>query len=158
MILKKTILDLCKIPQPLGTESYIVDGIRLELSVPFSQVIVRKLNVAKEQVLKKYQLYMEEDEGENNQVSQDTQMEHYTEIVKQTVPDILDLPVWYLNLYSDDFLDVTLAPFSGNMKREEYQLVIVHCCRLLAEVICSRKILSIFVSNFICSCGILGNK
>ena len=129
MILKKTILDLSKIPQPLGTESYIVDGIRLELSVPFSQVIVRKVNVAKEQVLKEYQLYMEEDEGENNQVSQDTQIEHYTEIVKQTVPDILDLPVWYLNLYSDDFLDVTLASFSGNMKRQR-RISIGNCALL----------------------------
>ena len=130
LISDETILDLCKIPAPLGTDSYFVDGIRLELSLPFSQVIIRKVNVAKEQVLKECQLYMEENEGEHNQVSHDKQMEHYTEIVKRIAPDILKLPVWYLNSYSDDFLDVTLASFSGKMKRQ--RRISIGKCALLS--------------------------
>ena len=117
LISKETILDLRKIPAPLGTEFYIVDGICLDLLVPFSQVIIQKVNVAKEPVLKECQLYRQENE-ENNRSSQEEQMDHYTRIVKRTVPDICDLPVWCLNFYLQDFLNFTLASFSCNMNRQ----------------------------------------
>ncbi|XP_028413388.1 uncharacterized protein LOC114536260 [Dendronephthya gigantea] len=118
LISRDTIFDIFKIPDPLGTESYIIDGVRLELSVPFSQVIVRKVNAAKEQVLETYDLYTDEDE-EHNLESQDKQMKHYIDIVTNIAPDILDLPGWCLNSYSEDFIDITLASFSDNMKRRE---------------------------------------
>ena len=127
LILKDTILDLSTIPAPLGTESYIIDSVRLQLSVPFSQVIIRKVNVAKEQVLGEYQTYMEESE---DHTSQEKQMERYKEIVQSIAPDILNLPVQYLTYYSDDFLDVSLASFSDKMTRK--QRISIGKCALLS--------------------------
>ena len=129
LMMKDTILDLSTIPAPLGTESYIIDGVRLQLSVPFSQVIIRKVNVAKEQVLREHELYMVESE-EHDQASKGKQMERYKEIVQSIAPDILHLPVRYLNWYSDDFLDVTLASFSEKMTRR--QRISIGKCALLS--------------------------
>ena len=123
LISRDTILDLSTIPPPLGTESYIVDSCRLNLSVPFSQVIVRQVNAAKEQVLKENQLYMDE-------IKEGNQIDHYTEIVQNIAPNVRDLPSWYYNLYSDDFLDITLALFSGNMERR--RRISIGKCALLS--------------------------
>ena len=129
LIVKDTILDLSTIPAPLGTESYIIDGVRLQLSVPFSQVIIRKVNVAKEQVLREQKSYRVESE-EHDQASKGKQMERYKKIVQSIAPDILHLPERYLNQYSDDFLDVTLASFSEKMTRQ--QRISIGKCGLLS--------------------------
>ena len=91
LIVKDTILDLSTIPAPLGTESYIIDGVRLQLSVPFSQVIIRKVNVAKEQVLREQKSYRVESE-EHDQASKGKQMERYKKLSKVSLQIFYTFP------------------------------------------------------------------
>ena len=111
-----SIFDISKIPECLGNEAYPVGGVRLNLRVPFSQVIFDSVNAAKNLVMKEYEKAMEDelsckDIGELTTSAQLEQLQRYSKILGNCVPCLRHLPPSCLSSYMADVLEIISADF-----------------------------------------------
>ncbi|XP_028395861.1 uncharacterized protein LOC114519890 [Dendronephthya gigantea] len=118
------IFQASDIPEPLGAESYVLNSISLDLKLPFSQVLVRKVDNVKELFLEdKAQLEENEDNyDKNNQLKQTVQQQQqkkYSKMITNLVPQILVFTLDCCKLYMDDIFDMMTADFSPIFNRSE---------------------------------------
>jgi hypothetical protein len=59
LLLNNSIFDITRIPECLGADGYSVGGVRLDLRVPFSQVVYRSVNAGRSLVMKEFTQAME---------------------------------------------------------------------------------------------------
>ena len=51
LITQEAFFNMSEIPDPLGAQSYTLDSASLDLHLPFSQVVIRRVDVMKDLVL-----------------------------------------------------------------------------------------------------------
>ena len=120
----EAILNISEIPECPGAEAYSVGGVRLDLRVPFSQVIVRLVDSTKNLVLKEYSQALEnetnlDDKGELTMAAQSKQIQEYCEMLKNLVPCLLRLPQSYMSSYMADMMEIISADFHQKLNKEQ---------------------------------------
>ena len=123
-IMNKAIFKISDIPEPRGAESYILDRTSLDLRLPFSQVIMRKVDSVKE-------VFLEDDatlaENENNlddnyqlkPIVRQQQLERFSKMIINLVPELLYVTYECYELYMKDLFDMTTADFSPMLNRPQ---------------------------------------
>ena len=117
LLLNSSIFNINEIPECLGTDSYSITGARLDLRVPFSQVIFNGTHAAGSLVMEEYIQAMENEENfEENGALKDIvrleQLQRYAEIFRNLAPSIHKLPESCLNSYMADIFEITSADFN----------------------------------------------
>ena len=121
-ILNKAFFKISEIPEPRGTESYVVESTSLDLSLPFSQVIIRKVDGVKELFLEEYATLVENEDNldENGQLTQNIRIEQlkkFSEMISNLVPELHCFTFICHNSYMKDLFDITTA--SSKLERPQ---------------------------------------
>ena len=137
-ILNETIFQISEIPEPRGAQSYILEGISLDLCLPFSQAIVRKVDsVVKEVYLDEYAILVENEDNldDNAQLSQNIrkqQLDRLSKIIIDLVPEFACFTPECCDLYMRDIFDIITADFSPMLSRP--QRVSIVQAKFISEV------------------------
>ena len=123
LLLNSSIFDITQIPECLGADGYSVGGVRLDLRVPFSQVVFRSVNAGRSLVMKEYTQAMDketnfDEEGELTKTAQLEQLQRYSEILRNLVPCIHNLPERCLSSYMADVLEIISADFKSKISSQ----------------------------------------
>ena len=122
-IMNETIFQISEIPEPRGAQSYVLEGTSLDLCLPFSQVIVRKVDkVVKEVYLDEYATFVENEDNldDNGQLSQNIrkqQLDRFSKILIDLVPELAYFTPKCCDLYMRDIFDIITADFSPMLSR-----------------------------------------
>lgn len=124
LILKEPIIKITEIPKPLGTESYVLDSPTLDLHLPFSQVVIRRVDGVKDLFLEDYAQVRENESNfdKTGQLMPNVQQQlinRYSEIIPNFVPEIYEFSANCRDSYMDDLFDVVSADFSATIVRKE---------------------------------------
>ena len=124
LLLKDAIFKLSEIPKPLGAETYILDSLCLDLRLPFSQVVMRRVDGVKDFFLEDYAQAKEDDSNLNNsgeltEDAQKQQVKRFSEIILKTVPEIKEFPISCCDSYMSDLFDIMSADFSTRIERHQ---------------------------------------
>ena len=119
-LLNSSIFNITEIPDCLGADTYSVGGVRLDLRVPFSQVVFRSVNAGRSLVMKEYTQVMEketnfDEQGGLTTTAQFEQLQRYSEILRDLVPCIHNLPERCLSSYMADVLEIISADFKSRI-------------------------------------------
>ena len=122
LLLKGEIFDISDIPKPLGAEFYILDSLCLDLQLPFSDVIIRRVDGVKDLFLEDYAQVRENESnldkiGQLTPNAQQQLIKRYSEVILNSVPEISQFPPACCDSYMDDLFDVTSADFSIKISR-----------------------------------------
>ncbi len=112
------------IPEPLGVESYVLTDTSLDLCLPFSQVVIRKVDCIKKLFLKDYATLIgnQENLDENGQLKQivrQEQLERYATRISNMVPELRSYTSDCYDLYMKDIFDMMTADFSLTLNRSQ---------------------------------------
>ena len=121
-----TIFNINEIPECVGADGYSIGGVRLDLRVPFSQVIFHRVDAARNLIIKEYAQAMENETNLDDDVlSDDAQLEQlrqYSEILKDQVPCLYELPESFLSSYMADILEIASADFESKINNRQRML------------------------------------
>jgi hypothetical protein len=136
-ITNNAIFKISDIPEPLGAESYTLDSTSLDLCLPFSQVVIRKIDAVKELFLEDYATLVENEDnlngnGQLKQTVQQQQLERFSKMIINLVPELYCFINCY-DLYMKDIFDSITADFSPKLSRS--QRVSTAQATLISEVI-----------------------
>ena len=124
-IMNETIFQISEIPEPRGAQSYVLEGTSLDLCLPFSQVIVRKVDsVVKEVYLDEYATLLgnEDNLDDSGQLSQNIrkqQLDRLSKIIIDLVPEFACFTTECCDLYMRDIFDIITADFSPMLSRPQ---------------------------------------
>lgn len=123
------IFRITEIPEPLGAESYVLESTSLDLILPFSQVVIKKVNNVKEVFMEDYaQLEENEDNyDENGQLKQlvrQDQLERFSKMIMNLVTDLHYFTPACHELYMKDLFDIITADFSQAVCRSQRVLIL----------------------------------
>ena len=123
-IMNNAIFKISDIPEPHGAESYVLDRTSLDLRLPFGQVIMKKVDGIKEVFLEDDETLAEnEDNLDDNYKLKPTvrqqQLERFSKIIINLVPELLCLCFDCYDLYMKDLFDMTTADFSPMLSRAQ---------------------------------------
>ena len=124
LIMNISILEISDIPEPLGAESYVLESTSLDLCLPFSQVVIRKVDGVKEMFLEDDATLAEnednfDDNGQLKQTIRQRQLERLSEKIINLVPELLSVTSDCCDLYMKDAFDMTTADFSPMLSRPQ---------------------------------------
>ena len=124
LLSKDAIFKSSEIPKPLGAETYILDSLCLDLRLPFSQVVMRKVDGVKDFFLEDYAQAKEYDgnldnSGELTEDAQKQQVKRFSDIILKTVPEIKEFPISCCDSYMSDLFDIMSADFSTRIERHQ---------------------------------------
>ena len=134
LLLNSSILNINQIPECPGADGYSIGGARLNLSVPFSQVIFNGTHAAGSLVMEEYIQTMENEENfeENGALKKYVRLEQlhrYAEILRNMAPSIHKLPENCLSSYMADIFEITSADFN---KIKDLQHILFCSCAFLS--------------------------
>ena len=112
------------IPEPLGAESYILESAGLDLCLPFSQVVVRKVDGVKELFMEDYAQLVGNDDNldDNGQLKntvQKQQQERFSSMIEDVVPEFQYFTFDCHVLYMNDLFDIMTADFNSSISRSQ---------------------------------------
>ena len=124
LITQEAFFNMSEIPDPLGAESYILDSASLDLHLPFSQVVIRRVDAMKNLVLEDYTQVKENKTNldKNSRLKPNVQLQQiqrYSKIIANGVPEIREFPVFCCNSYMADLFDMISADFRETMSRHQ---------------------------------------
>ncbi len=123
-IMNNDIFKISDIPEPLGAESYNLDSTSLDLCLPFSQVVFRKVDAVKGLFLEDYATIVEDENNldENGQLKktvQQQQLERFSKMIINLVPELHCFTSDCYDLYMKDIFDMATADFSPMLSRSQ---------------------------------------
>ena len=123
-IMNSVIFKISDIPEPLGADSYVLDSTSLDLCLPFSQVILKKVDSIKNVFLKEDATLIENENNldDNYQLKQTVrqqQLERFSKMIISLVPELLSVPSDCCDLYMKDIFDIKTASFSRMLSRPQ---------------------------------------
>ncbi len=121
-IVNNSIFKMSDIPEPLGTESYSLGSNSLDLCLPFSQVVIRKVDDVKELFLEDYTALTENEDNldNNNQLTrtvQQQQLQRFSKMIINLVPELHYFTSDCHELYIKDIFDMMTADFISTLSR-----------------------------------------
>ena len=124
LIMNNGIFKISDIPEPLGAKSYVLESTTLDLCLPFSQVVIRKVDSVKEMFLEDDATLAEnednfDDNGQLKQTVRQRQLERLSEKIINLVPELLCVNSDCCDLYMKDAFDMTTADFSLMLSRPQ---------------------------------------
>ena len=112
------------IPEPLGVESYVLTDTCLDLCLPFSQAVIRKVDGIKKLFLKDYATLIgnQQNLDENGQLKQTVrqeELERYATRISNMVPELRFYTSDCYDLYMKDIFDMMTADFNPTLNRSQ---------------------------------------
>ena len=130
-IMDSDIFKIADIPKPLGANTYLLNRTSFDLCLPFIQVVFRKIDSLKELFLEDYESLVKndnnlDDKRELKQTVRQQQLERFSKMIVNKVPELLCLPADYCNSYMEDlFRTVTsTAEFSHTLSRHQRACIV----------------------------------
>ncbi|XP_028413785.1 uncharacterized protein LOC114536632 [Dendronephthya gigantea] len=122
--IKNAILGISNLSEPRGAESYVLDTKRLDLSLPFIQVILRKIDSIKELFFKDCATVAENEENldENDEltpIARQQQLERISKTIINLIPELTSISSNCHDLYLKDVLDIVTADFNETLSRSQ---------------------------------------
>jgi ABC-type multidrug transport system fused ATPase/permease subunit len=123
-ILDEAVFKISEIPEPRGAESYVLESTSLDLCLPYSQVVIRKVDRVKELFLEEYATLVENEDNldGNGQLMQNIQIEQvkkFSEIISNLAPELHCFTFICYDSYMKDLFDMTTADFSSKLSRSD---------------------------------------
>ena len=123
----ETIFKISEIPEPRGAESYALESTSLDLSLPFSQVVIRKVDIVKQLFLEEYATLVEceDDLDKNGQFKENIQKEQlrrFSKMISNLVPELGCFTFICYDSYMKDLFDITTADFSSLSRQERISI------------------------------------
>ena len=123
-LIDTSIFNIVEIPECLGADVYSVGGVRLDLKVPFSQVVFRGVEAARIPIMKEYTQAMENEMNfdDDGLLEETTRIEHlrrYSQILRNLVPCVLKIPENCLSSYMADVLEIASGDFNSKISSEQ---------------------------------------
>ena len=117
LILNSAIFKIADIPEPLGAESYLLNSTSLDLCLPFSQVVYRKIDRVKELFLEDYASLIEnndnfDDKGKLSHTVRQQQLEKFCKVIINLLPELHCYSSDCHDLYMKDVFDIATGDFS----------------------------------------------
>ena len=124
LLLDTSIFKIVEIPECLGADVYSVGGVRLDLKVPFSQVVFRGVEAARIPIMKEYTQAIEnemnfDDDGLLDKTTRIEQLRRYSEILRNLVPCVVKIPENCLSSYMADVLEIASGDFNSKINSEQ---------------------------------------
>ncbi|XP_028396106.1 uncharacterized protein LOC114520096 [Dendronephthya gigantea] len=119
LLVETKIFKMSDIPELLGAESCVVESTSLDLSLPFSQLVSRKVDDVKELFLEDYAKLLENDDDDKKAKKRvrEQQVKRFTVMITNLVPELSAYTFDCYDLYMKDILDMTTANFSQTLSR-----------------------------------------
>ena len=116
-ITSEAVFKISEIPEPRGAESYVLESTSLDLRLPFSQVVVRKVDGVKELFLEEHATLVgnEDNLDERGHLLQNVrvdQLKRFSEMIPNVVPEILNFTHICHKSYMEDLFDMMTADFN----------------------------------------------
>ena len=117
LIMNSAILNIADIPEPLGAESYTLNSTSLDLCLPLSQLVYRKIDrVVKELFLEDYASLLQDednldDDGKLSRIVRQKQLTKFSKMIINLVPEFHCYPSDCYDLYMKDVFDIATADF-----------------------------------------------
>jgi MoxR-like ATPase len=123
-IMNNNIFKISDIPDPRGTESYVLDSTSLDLCLPFSQVVIRKVDGVKELFLEDLATLVGhednlDDNGELKQTVWQQQLERFSKTIKNLVPELLCFTSDCCDSYMKDVFNMITTDFNPMLSRPQ---------------------------------------
>ena len=129
-IMDNGIFKIADIPKPLGANTYLLNRTSFDLCLPFIQVVFRKIDSLKELFLEDYESLVKndnnlDDKSELKQTVRQQQLERFSKMIVNKVPELHCLPADCCNSYMEDlFRTVTsTAEFSHTLSHQRACIV-----------------------------------
>ena len=124
LIMNSAIFRIEDIPKLLGAESFPLNSASLNLCLPFSQVVYKKIDRVKKLFLEDYVSLSEnednfDDNGKLSHIVQQQQLERFSNMIINFVPELHSYTLDYYDLYMKDVLDIATADFSAILDRSQ---------------------------------------
>ena len=137
LIMDSAIFKIEDIPEPLGAESCLLNSASLDLCLPFSQMLCKKIDRVKELFLEHYASLNQnennfDDNGKLSHSVQQQQLEKFSKIIIKLIPKLHSYTLDYYDLYMKDVLDIVTADFSSILDRS--QRVFIAKAAFISEV------------------------
>ena len=134
LLLKSSIFNINDIPKCLGHGGYSISGARLNLRVPFSQVIYHNVDAARSLIMTEYTQAtgneMNYEDGVLKENAKLEQLHRYSEILRNVVPCLCKFPGSFLSSYMADVLEITSADFKNKISNR--QRILFSSCAFLS--------------------------
>jgi hypothetical protein len=123
-IMNNTIFKISDIPDPLGAESYILDSTSLDLCLPFSQVVIRKVDGVKELFLEDLATLVGnednlDDNGQLKQTVRQQQLKRFSKMIINLVPELLCFTYDCCDSYMKDIFNMITTEFNPMLSRPQ---------------------------------------
>ena len=137
LIMDSAIFKIEDIPEPLGAESCLLNSASLDLCLPFSQMLYKKIDRVKELFLEHYASLSQnennfDDNGKLSHSVHQQQLEKFSKIIIKLIPKHHSYTLDYYDLYMKDVLDIVTADFSSILDRS--QRVFIAKAAFISEV------------------------
>ena len=124
LIMNSAIFRVEDIPKLLGAESFPLNSASLNLCLPFSQVVYKKIDRVKKLFLEDYVSLNEnednfDDNGKLSYTVRQKQLERFSNMIINFVPELHSYTLDYYDLYLKDVLDIATADFSATLHRSQ---------------------------------------
>ena len=124
LIMDSAIFKIKDIPEPLGAESCLLNSASLDLCLPFSQMLYKKIDLIKELFLEHYTSLNEnennfDDNGKLSHSVQEQQLEKFSKIIIKLIPKLHCYTLDCYDLYMKDVFDIVTADFSVMLDRSQ---------------------------------------
>ena len=124
LIMNSAIFRVEDIPKLLGAESFPLNSASLNLCLPFSQVVYKKIDRVKKLFLEDYVSLNEnednfDDNGKLSYTVRQKQLERFSNMIINFVPELHSYTLDYYDLYMKDVLDIATADFSATLHRSQ---------------------------------------
>ena len=124
LIMDNAIFKIEDIPEPLGAESCLLNSASLDLCLPFSQMLYKKIDLIKELFLEHYASLNEnennfDDNGKLSHSVQKQQLEKFSKIIIKLIPKLHCYTLDCYDLYMKDVFDIVTADFSVMLDRSQ---------------------------------------
>ncbi|XP_028413383.1 uncharacterized protein LOC114536257 [Dendronephthya gigantea] len=124
LLLNSTILNIVEIPESHGAETYFVDGVHLNLRVPFSQVIFHDADSARGPIMKEYAKAMRNESNfdDSDRLKADARLEHlrqYSKILRKLAPCIHVVSKNCMSSYMADVFELLSADFYSKINSQQ---------------------------------------
>ena len=124
LIMNSAIFRIEDIPKLLGAESFPLNSESLNLCLPFSQVVYKKIDQVKKLFLEDYVSLNKnkdnfDDNGKLSHTVRQQQLERFSNMIINFVPELHSFPLDYYDLYMKDVLDIATADFSAILDRSQ---------------------------------------
>ena len=124
LIMDNAIFKIEDIPEPLGAESCLLNSASLDLCLPFSQMLYKKIDLVKELFLEHYASLNEnennfDDNGKLSHSVQQQQLGKFSKIIIKLIPKLHCYILDCYDLYMKDVFDIVTADFSVILDRPQ---------------------------------------